>query len=336
MTLLQRATNLLASWAIQLFAMQPLLRSLGALADDMGLRYPEFHSQSGVSESAAVISTLDWAFEYPFPVPPKVHMVGPVLASPAKPLPNELSSFLSSGLQKGHKAIFVSMGTLGALKKSELHGMARELSSLPNPVLWKLPASDLPGNLTLADLQLGSNVQPIDWAPQNDILGYSGVGAFVTQGGANSLAEAIFHAIPVVVIALTADQPPNAVKAEFFGFGIPLQPAQLHEEKVVSASIQRVLNEPSFKANATKMQRRMHWTRHPAEKAADVVEKVLLTGGEDWLQTGQHTLTWWQNSLLDSLQEGAATQDQPCQATIVLLGWSWQGSRSAFWRSMLR
>ena len=43
----------------------------------------------------------------------------------------------------------------------------------------------------------------------------------------------------------------------------------------------------------------MHWTRHPAEKAADVVEKVLLTGGEQWLETGQHTLTWWQNSLLD-------------------------------------
>lgn len=51
--------------------------------------------------------------------------------------------------------------------------------------------------------------------------------------------------------------------------------------------------------NAEKMQRRLHWTRHPAEKAADVVEKVLLTGGEDYLETHQHHLSWWQLSLLD-------------------------------------
>ena len=54
-----------------------------------------------------------------------------------------------------------------------------------------------------------------------------------------------------------------------------------------------------LQANAIKMQKRMHWTRHPAEQVADIVEKVLLTEGEEYLQTGQHTLVWWQNSLLD-------------------------------------
>lgn len=54
-----------------------------------------------------------------------------------------------------------------------------------------------------------------------------------------------------------------------------------------------------LQANALKMQKRMHWTRHPAEKAADIVEKVLLTEGDEYLQTGQHILAWWQNSLLD-------------------------------------
>ncbi|KAK9817353.1 hypothetical protein WJX74_010772 [Apatococcus lobatus] len=299
MTLLQRVSNLAASWAMLWFAERPLLRAMGNLADEFGVRYSDWHSSSGVSQTAAVISTLDWAFEYPFPVPPKVHMVGPVLVSPAEPLPDELDSFLSSGLNNGHKAVYVSMGTLGALCQSELHDMARELSALPNPVLWKLPAADLPGNLTLANFSLGPNIKLIDWAPQNDVLGHPSMGAFVTQGGINSIYEAMFNAVPVLVIGLTADQPQNAVKAGYFGFGIPLKPAQLHEKNLVTASIRRLLSEPSFKANATKMQRRMHWTRHPAEKAADVVEKVLLTGGEDWLQTGQHTLTWWQNSLLD-------------------------------------
>lgn len=72
-------------------------------------------------------------------------MVGPILASPAQPLPNELNAFLDSGMGKGHQAVYVSMGTLGALYESELHAMAHELSGLPNPVLWKLPSTDLPG-----------------------------------------------------------------------------------------------------------------------------------------------------------------------------------------------
>ena len=39
--------------------------------------------------------------------------------------------------------------------------------------------------------------------------------------------------------------------------------------------------------------------RHPAEVAADVVERVLATGGEMYLDTHQHHLSWWQLSLLD-------------------------------------
>ena len=72
-------------------------------------------------------------------------MVGPVLANPAMPLSEELSSFLESGMSTGHKAVYVSMGTLTAMFEPELHSMAQGLSALPNPVLWKLPSTDLPG-----------------------------------------------------------------------------------------------------------------------------------------------------------------------------------------------
>lgn len=70
----------------------------------------------------------------------------------------------------------------------------------------------LAGDLTLDELPRGPNIKLVDWAPQNDVLGHPSTGAFVTQGGANSMHEAIFHAVPVVVIALTADQPAHAVK----------------------------------------------------------------------------------------------------------------------------
>ena len=39
--------------------------------------------------------------------------------------------------------------------------------------------------------------------------------------------------------------------------------------------------------------------RHPAQQAADVVERVLATDGDMYLQTREHSLSWWQHSLLD-------------------------------------
>ncbi len=39
--------------------------------------------------------------------------------------------------------------------------------------------------------------------------------------------------------------------------------------------------------------------RHPAQFAADIVERAIATDGEQFLQTRQHMLSWWQLSLLD-------------------------------------
>ena len=52
--------------------------------------------------------------------------------------------------------------------------------------------------------------------------------------------------------------------------------------------------------NAIKVSKRLrNRPRHPAELAADVVERVLATGGDDYLSTAEHTLSWWQLSLVD-------------------------------------
>ena len=63
--------------------------------------------------------------------------------------------------------------------------------------------------------------------------------------------------------------------------------------------------------NAQKVSKRLrNRPRHPAQLAADVVERVIATGGEHYLETHQHKLTWWQLSLLDV---------KACLAVVVLL-----------------
>jgi len=52
--------------------------------------------------------------------------------------------------------------------------------------------------------------------------------------------------------------------------------------------------------NAIKVSKRLlNKPRKPVQLAADVVEQALATGGDRYLETQQHKLTWWQMSLLD-------------------------------------
>ena len=39
--------------------------------------------------------------------------------------------------------------------------------------------------------------------------------------------------------------------------------------------------------------------RTPVQLAADVIDRVIQTQGDPYLQTREHELTWWQLSLLD-------------------------------------
>lgn len=70
--------------------------------------------------------------------------------------------------------------------------------------------------------------------------------------------------------------------------------------------VRLILMQCSFKlsplpmqVNATKVQRRMRKPRTAAQQAADVVEHVINVGGEDYLETAEHHLSWWQLSMID-------------------------------------
>ncbi len=51
-----------------------------------------------------------------------------------------------------------------------------------------------------------------------------------------------------------------------------------------------------LQANAQKVQRRLtiNKPRHPAELAADIVERIVATGAEPYLEIRMPSLAWWQ------------------------------------------
>ena len=66
-----------------------------------------------------------------------VKSVGPLLASPAKPLPDDLEEFVKGAGDKG--VILVSFGSiLGDIDDESINAMAAVFSSVPQRVIWKI------------------------------------------------------------------------------------------------------------------------------------------------------------------------------------------------------
>lgn len=63
--------------------------------------------------------------------------------------------------------------------------------------------------------------------------GHNKTRAFMYQGGNNGLYEALYHAVPVVVIPLIGDQPDVAARVKTRGMGLSLDIMTITTEKIV-------------------------------------------------------------------------------------------------------
>lgn len=94
--------------------------------------------------------------------------------------------------------------------------------------------------------------------------------AFVTHGGINSLMEAAFHGVPVVVVPQMPEQRVNAARVAELGMGIVLPPEKVGEESLRRA-VGTVCENPSFRTAARAIG---DWGRAAggARRAADLLQ----------------------------------------------------------------
>ena len=80
----QRGGNYLVAAVVSFVVSKPTKAEFAAFGKQTGRHFGML--QDGASKSAALISTADWAIEFPFPVPPRIH----VCPSPSTAAPLEL------------------------------------------------------------------------------------------------------------------------------------------------------------------------------------------------------------------------------------------------------
>ncbi|KAJ8926672.1 hypothetical protein NQ314_020939 [Rhamnusium bicolor] len=124
--------------------------------------------------------------------------------------------------------VYFSLGTnvkSTLLSKKRMDLLLSALSELPYKVLWKVEIDDMDN--------IPSNVEIRKWLPQQDILRHPNVKLFITQGGLQSIDEALNSTVPMLIIPFFGDQHFNAHKIAHSGAGLALNFHDFTKEEIL-------------------------------------------------------------------------------------------------------
>ncbi|CAH1968852.1 unnamed protein product [Acanthoscelides obtectus] len=209
-----------------------------------------------------------------------------------KPLPQDLQTFLDKGKEG---VIYLSFGT--NMKADRIHPEKKQilfkvLNSLPYKVLWKYEGQDF---------QEHPNIKYIKWSPQQDVLRHPNVKLFITQGGLQSLEEAIYNGVPVVVLPFFGDQMSNGRKIEDRGIGKTVNHMESGlDENILRSTILEVLHNDSYRQNAEALRDIILDEPMPGvDKAVWWTEYVIRNKGAQYLRMHSKDVPWYQYLMLD-------------------------------------
>ncbi|KAK4872736.1 hypothetical protein RN001_014765 [Aquatica leii] len=208
-----------------------------------------------------------------------------------KPLPEKLRAVLDAS-QNGF--IYFS---LGSNVKSEILSNDKQklfmetFAELPYTVLWKFENDSWPNK--------PKNVYTSKWFPQQDIFKHSNIKLFITQGGLQSIDEAIYDHVPMVVMPFFGDQPFNAKKIVKKGFGLSLNYPTL-TKKEFKETILGVINNPQYRNKIKKLaELASDQPMTGLEKAIWWTEYVIRHNGTKHLRSPLLDIPFYQYYFLD-------------------------------------
>ncbi|PAV82062.1 hypothetical protein WR25_11102 [Diploscapter pachys] len=177
--------------------------------------------------------------EKPLPLPHKIKYIGGLNLGEPKPLNAEFDRILSNA-KRG--AIVFSFGTQAPMKFVPLKirkCFVEAFKRFPDFVfIWKYEKQ--PDDAEL--FNNSTNVHPLEWIPQWDLLNDKRVVGFISHSGLNSFNEASHAGVPMLTVPLFVDQLHNAKNGERLGTSILLRKTNITTESVVDC-LQRLLSD---------------------------------------------------------------------------------------------
>ncbi|KAB0791459.1 hypothetical protein PPYR_03259 [Photinus pyralis] len=249
-----------------------------------------------VAEMARNVSMLfvnsDPIFHHNRPLVPGVVQIGGS-HYPKEPvgLPPELKATLDNA---SNGFIYFSLGSnvqSEMLPPELLDVFLSVFAELPYTVLWKFGSDILPNKT--------DNIIISKWFPQPEVLKHPNIKLFITQGGVQSLGEAVSAHVPIVGVPFLVDQPYNVKNLERKGCGLMLDYRNLDREQFKLAILE-VINNPRYRNTMKRLSElALDQPMTGVEKAVWWVEYVLRHKGAKHLKSPFLDLPWYQYLLLD-------------------------------------
>ncbi len=273
MSFLQRLTNTLFKFILRaafwnawrsLMKVDPIVSE--TLKDEVSPLYT-----AGIANP--FISTTTFGFEYPKPMLPTMHFVGPTLCSKFPPMAADLEEWLNGKPEK--KVVYISMGSGAFLTKEMGHALIGGITAVGYSAVWSLRESNRD---ILEGVELDKNRFFVSkWVSQLAVLQHSAIGVAILNGGMNGIHEALYYNIPVIVIPFGLDQPVTASRVQYQKLGI-----QLHSSEVtinrVSSSIKEI-ESGTYRARVEKQSKIFRFAGG-VRRAADILEHYADVGYE--------------------------------------------------------
>ena len=171
----------------------------------------------------------------------------------------------SLGLDDASSLVYVSLGTLHNERPEFYRACIEAFSDGPSRVIMSIGQS-------LSPAALGSppgNILIRPRVPQIEILKHARV--FISHGGMNSINEALYFGVPLVLAPQTHEQAINAHRVAKLGAGVVLKKS---DAKSIRAAVERLMAEPRFKENALALGRSLRQAGG-AERAASEIMNFI-------------------------------------------------------------
>ncbi|XP_058826486.1 UDP-glucosyltransferase 2-like isoform X2 [Topomyia yanbarensis] len=238
-----------------------------------------------------LMTNVEPALGFIRPTIPGAIQLGFLHVKPPKALPTELQQYLDNAR---HGVIYFSLGTLirtTALNERNVQLFLDVFRSLKYDVLWKCDSQ--------IDLNGAENVRLMTWLPQQDVLAHPNVKLFVTQGGQQSMEEAVDRHVPMVVIPFNFDQFGNGDKVVEKGIGKTIWMERLTTVGL-RETILEVIGNKKYKRNIERLGKLVRdQPMRPVEKAIWWTEYVIRHQGASHYRYKAAQMPVWQYHYYD-------------------------------------
>jgi len=245
----QKLTGPVLRWFAAAFFDATGGRRLNTLRKSRGLPTIDVHERF---RHRTILVNGAFGLEYERPLPPNIHMVGPMLNHRVETLPQDLDEWLSNG----PPVVYVNLGTLAAPSDDQVARMAEAFVSDGFRLFWILRRDH-------AQLKLPAGGRVAPWGPPLlSVLAHPNVRAHVSHCGINSVYESLQAGVPIVGIPMFADQRDMAVRVRDAGAGVFIDKLAFTPGEL-RAAVRRVIDDPGYRD-------RVHSLRAVIESAGGV------------------------------------------------------------------